>query len=100
LVAQAEKLIRDNADKVSEDDKSWLESKISAVKEVLSKSDIWKEELEAKSKELNDELMKVWQKLYSQPWSSSADENTSNGQKSDDWVVDGEVETDGNTTRV
>jgi hypothetical protein len=41
--------------------------------------------------------MKVGQKLYSQPWSNPT---TSNEQKSDDWVVDGEVETDGNTTRV
>jgi hypothetical protein len=44
--------------------------------------------------------MKVGQKLYSQPWNSSTDENTPNEQKSDDWVVDGEVETEGNTTRV
>jgi hypothetical protein len=45
-------------------------------------------------------LMKVGQKLYSQPWNNPTEGNASNEQKSDDWVVDGEVETDGNTTRV
>jgi hypothetical protein len=42
---------------------------------------------------LSDEMMKVWQKLYSQGGAQEAPKN-------DDWVVDWEVETDGNTTRV
>jgi hypothetical protein len=41
-------------------------------------------------------LMQVGQKLYQQPWSAPTEE----APKSDDWVVDAEVETDGNTTRV
>jgi molecular chaperone DnaK len=66
-IAQAEKLIRDNADKISEEDKKSLEEKVNVVKEVLGKTDASKEELESKTKELSDELMKVGQKLYSQP---------------------------------
>jgi molecular chaperone DnaK len=66
-VAQAEKLIRDNPDKITEEDKKSLEEKINIVKEVLGKSDVSKEELESKTKELSEELMKVGQKLYSQP---------------------------------
>jgi molecular chaperone DnaK len=83
-IAQAEKLIRDNADKVDEADKKSLEEKISSVKEVLGKTDASKDELEAKSKELSDELMKVGQKLYQQPGS------TPNGEapKNDGGVVD------------
>jgi molecular chaperone DnaK len=34
-IAQAEKLIRDNADKIAEEDKKSLEEKINIIKEVL-----------------------------------------------------------------
>ena len=74
-IAQAEKLIRDNADKIDEADKKSLEEKISKVKE-------------------NDEMMKVWQKIYQAGWDTSSNQTEN---KSDDWVVDWEVE---NTTRV
>lgn len=96
-VAQAEKLIRDNADKISTDDKSSLEWKISTVKEILWKTDASKEELESKAKDLSDELMKVWQKLYQQPWDNASSWEAS---KNNDGVVDGEVENEGSTTRV
>lgn len=92
-IAQADKMIRDNADKIDDADKKSIEEKISKTKEVLAKTDASKEELEASTKELSDEMMKVWQKLYSQPGAQEASKN-------DDWVVDWEVETDGNTTRV
>lgn len=92
-VSQAEKMIRDNADKIDDADKKSVEEKVSKVKEVLAKSDASKDELESTSKELSDEMMKVGQKLYSQPGAQEA-------PKADDWVVDWEVETDGNTTRV
>ena len=40
--------------------------------------------------------MKIWQAIYSQAWA------TQEAPKADDWVVDGDVETDDgkNTTRV
>jgi molecular chaperone DnaK len=69
-VAQAEKLLRDNADKVSADDKKVLEEKIVKLKEILGNVNASKEELESKTKELSDELMKVGQKLYQQPGSN------------------------------
>ncbi len=65
-VAQAEKMMRDNADKVSDEDKKLLEDKITAVKEVLGKADASKDDFEAPSKELQDALMQVGQKVYSQ----------------------------------
>ncbi|MDD3793467.1 MAG: molecular chaperone DnaK [Candidatus Gracilibacteria bacterium] len=95
-IAQADKMIRDNADKIDEADKKSIEEKISKTKEVLAKNDASKEELEASTKELSDEMMKVGQKLYAQPGANNAEAGT----KADDGVVDGEVETDGNTTRV
>ncbi len=102
-VAQAEKMIKDNADKIEEDDKKSVEEKIAKVKEVLEKTDATKEELETPTKELTDELMKVGQKLYSQPGAeneaSSWEENTEN--KNDDDVQDADVENDwDNKTRV
>ncbi len=98
-VAQAEKMIKDNTDKIEEADKKSIEEKIEKVKKVLENTDASKEELENTTKELTDELMKVGQKLYSQGWNEA---NTWTEQKqNDDWVQDAEVENDwDNTTRV
>ena len=90
-IAQAEKLMRDNADKISEDDKKLLEDKMKDVRDVLAKSDASKEDFEVPSKDLQDTLMQVGQKVYSQ-----ADASASNAQSADapadDGVQDGEVE--------
>jgi molecular chaperone DnaK len=65
-VAQAEKMLRDNADKVSEDDKKLLEEKIGAVRDVLTKAEASVEDYEAPNKNLQDTMMQVGQKIYSQ----------------------------------
>ncbi len=102
-VAQADKMIADNADKISSEDKKLVEDKIASVKEVLWKSEATKEEFEAPTKELSDTLMQVGQKLYAQPGAETPKEET---KKDDDWVQDAEVETDdkdegkSDTTRV
>ena len=93
-IAQAEKLIRDNADKIDEADKKSLEEKIWKVKEILWNPNASWTDFEAPTKELNDEMMKVWQKIYQAGWDTSSNQTEN---KSDDWVVDWEVE---NTTRV
>jgi molecular chaperone DnaK len=64
-VAQAEKMLADNADKVSEEDKKSVEDKIAKVKEIIAKSDASKEDFEAPTKELSDLIMQVGQKVYS-----------------------------------
>lgn len=97
-VSQAEKMIADNKDKLSEEDIKSIEEKIAKVKEALAKTDASKEELETPTKELTDELMKVGQKMYSQPGANPSEWQAEN--KSDDDIQDAEVETDGNTTRV
>ena len=93
-IAQAEKLIRDNADKIDEADKKSLEEKIWKVKEILWNPNASWTDFEAPTKELNYEMMKVWQKIYQAGWDTSSNQTEN---KSDDWVVDWEVE---NTTRV
>jgi hypothetical protein len=47
-----------------------------------------KEDLEWPTKELNDSMMKIGQKLH-QAWANQA-WNTQTENKSDDWVVDAE----------
>ena len=98
-VAQADKMIKDNADKIEDADKKSIEEKMEKVKKVLENTDASKEELENTTKELTDELMKVGQKLYSQGWNENNAWTQQN--QSDDWVQDAEVENDwDNTTRV
>lgn len=94
-VYQAEKTINDNKDKISDADKTEAENKIKDLKDVLSNTSASKEDLEGKTKELNDIMMKIGQAIYSQAWAQEA-------PKADDWVVDWDVETDDgkNTTRV
>ena len=100
-VAQAEKMLVDNKDKVDEADKKLVEEKIKEVKDVLAKAEATKEELEAATKPLNEVMMQVWQKVYAQPgaeqgcptwWAEQA--TWTEEQKADDWVVDAEVEED------
>ena len=98
-VAQAEKMLLDNKDKIDEADKKSVEEAITKIKEILAKTDASKEELEESTKPLNEVMMQVWQKLYSQPW---ADWQPQSGQwstseepkKDDDWIVDAEIEDD------
>ena len=102
-IAQAEKMMRDNADKVSDEDKTLLEEKIKAVKDVLAKTDAGKEEFETPSKELQDALMQIGQKVYAQADANSgtpegeaepetSDEWDTEEKKEDEEIKEGEVE--------
>lgn len=94
-VYQAEKTIADNKEKVSEEDQKAATEKIATLKEVLAKADASKEELEEKTKDLSELMMKIGQAIYAQ---ADASKETPPA----DGVVDGDVETDDgkNTTRV
>jgi len=98
-VAQAEKLLKDNEGKIEDADKTSLEEKIQAVKDILGKSDATKDDFEAPSKALQDALMQIGQKIYSQAdaggeasTESSSTEESGTENKKDDDVQDGEVE--------
>jgi molecular chaperone DnaK len=87
---QATKMIDDNKDKIDEADKKELEEKIEAVKTVLGNAEAIKEELEAPTKELNDSMMKIGQKLH-QAWATPEGWTEQTWEtKADDWVVDAE----------
>lgn len=60
----AEKSLKDLGDKVKEDDKKRIEDKIKALKDILETGS--KEDLEAKTRELSDEIQKIGQAMYGQ----------------------------------
>ncbi len=62
LIYAAEKALRDNADKISEDIKTEIKQKIEELKK--SKEGSNKEEIEAKTSELSQSLQKVGTELY------------------------------------
>lgn len=63
-VYQAEKLQKDNADKLSEDDQKTLGEALEAAKKVVADDKADKDALENAAKELNDKLMPIGAKLY------------------------------------
>lgn len=97
-VYQAEKTITDNKDKLDEGEIKEAEEKIAALKKVLENQDASKEDLDSASKELQDVMMKVGQKVYAQDsawqqapqdaWTQANEE----APKGDDDVQEGEVE--------
>lgn len=89
-VHQAEKLIADNKDKISDTDKAEIEAKVTELKNVIGNTSSTKEQIEEATKPLNDVMMKVGQQIYSQPGTEGAP--TQEAPKGDDGVVDGEVE--------
>ena len=97
-VAQSEKTLADNADKVPEADKKEAEEAIAELKKVLENTSATKEELEPATKKVNDIMMKVGQAIYAQP-----DAQAGADAKPDDGVVDAEEDkgdNKDNTTRV
>ncbi len=85
---QAQKMIDDNKDKIDETDKKELEEKIELVKKAMENPTATKEDLEKPTKELNDSMMRIGQKLH-QAGANQASGATET-KKDDDWVVDAE----------
>jgi molecular chaperone DnaK len=92
-VYQAEKLKKDNADKLSDDDKKTLDEAVETAKKVVSDDKADKDALEAAAKELNDKLMPIGAKMYEQApadGAKSEDSDSGNDDKKDD-TIEGEV---------
>jgi len=86
LVYVAEKSVKDAGDKLPQDVKDEVESKIKELKEVLEKGD--SAEIEEKSKNLNDAMMKIGQQAYSQAQTEEAKQDGE--EKLDDHAKDEE----------
>ncbi|MDN6301518.1 MAG: molecular chaperone DnaK [Brachybacterium sp.] len=99
LVYQGEKLLKDNADKIEDADKTKAEDAIQEAKDVLAKEDASTEDLEAKRDSLNEALQTVGTAIYSQAEGAEGAEGADGaseagaGQSSsdEDDVVDAEV---------
>ncbi len=100
-VYQAEKLKKDNGDKLADDDKKTLDDAIEAAKKVVSDEKADKDTIETAAKELNDKLMPIGAKMYDQASkddapSSSDSDDAKTDKKSDkksgkDDAIEGEV---------
>ena len=69
LCYQAEKQVKEMADKISSDDKNKLESLIQQLKDSIQSENF--ESMKSLNKELEQELMSVGQKVYSQAQANS-----------------------------
>ncbi len=67
LVHQGEKTLKDNADKIPEEDKKTAEDKIEALKKALENESASKADIEAASQPLNEIMMKIGQAIYATP---------------------------------
>jgi molecular chaperone DnaK len=65
-VFQAEKLVKDMADKIDDEAKNKINDAKAKLEEIMKKEDVTKEELEEGSKTLQETLMEVGEKIYSQ----------------------------------
>ena len=95
LVYQGEKLIKDNADKLQDADKTAAEDSISSAKEVLAKDDASTEDLESARDDLNEKLQAVGTAIYSQAQAGDAQgaegAEGATSTESDEDVVDAEI---------
>ncbi len=80
-VYQAEKLKKDNGDKISDDDKKTLDEAIETAQKVVKDDKAAKDDLEKAASELNDKLMPIGAKMYEQ---TSADSSAESSAESDD----------------
>ncbi len=91
-VYQAEKLKKDNGDKLADEDMKTLNEAIDTAKKVVGDENASKEDLEKAAKDLNDKLMPIGAKMYEAAskdasaegsTETSAEDDTADGQKSD-----------------
>jgi molecular chaperone DnaK len=91
-VYQAEKLQKDNGDKISDEDKKTLEEAVEVAKKVVSDEKADKEALENAAKELSDKLMPIGSKMYESAQAETpAEGDDSKDDKKSDEAIEGEV---------
>ncbi|MFC0674159.1 molecular chaperone DnaK [Brachybacterium hainanense] len=91
LVYQGETLLKDNADKIQDGDRTKAEDAISSAKEVLAKEDASTEDLESARDALNEALQAVGTAIYSQAQAAGEGEGQGAPADEDDDVVDAEI---------
>jgi molecular chaperone DnaK len=89
LIYVAEKTLKDAGDKAKAEDKTAVEEKVKALKEILDSGS--KEDLETKTSELSDAVQKVGAAMYQKPEEPKAEETKAEEKKDDKKVEEGEV---------
>ena len=90
VVYQTEKLLKDEADKISEETRAAVQADVDAVKEALKGDDV--EAVKSSMAKLNETSLKIGQEVYQAQQAAGA----ADGQpKSDDDVVDAEIVDEG-----
>ncbi|MFO8009492.1 MAG: molecular chaperone DnaK [Dehalococcoidia bacterium] len=93
LAYQAEKMLRDNADKVSDDLKTEIEGKVSEVRNALNGTDI--QAINSAAQQLSDSLQKMGEAVYEQAGAAPGAEGpegeaSGSGSEGDEGTVEGE----------
>jgi molecular chaperone DnaK len=96
-IYQAEKLKKDYANKISEDDEKTLDEAVEVAKKIVADEKVTKDDLEKAAKELSDKLMPIGAKMYEQSSDEGAEASTDDSSKEDeksdskDETIEGEV---------
>ncbi|MGB7861169.1 MAG: molecular chaperone DnaK [Acidimicrobiia bacterium] len=93
LVHQTDKLIEEQGEQMTEDEKSSVESSVSALKEVMGNEESATEDIRAKMDELIQASQAMATRLYQQAAATQAEETGSDGDSGsdDDDVVEAEI---------
>ena len=92
LIAQTEKSLGEIGDKISAEEKAKIETSITELKEVLKDTNATKEQIEAKVKTLTEASHKMAEQMYKKEQSGEAGSADASKKKSDDDVIDAEIE--------
>ena len=91
-VYQAEKMSKDSAEKLSDEDKKTLDEAVTEAKKVTENSEATKEDLEKAASELNDKIMPIGSKLYEDAAKeANAASETAEGEAKPNEPIEGEV---------
>jgi molecular chaperone DnaK len=91
-IYQAEKMAKDNAEKIGEEDMKTLNEAVEAAKKVAGEEKASKEDLEKAASELNDKLMPIGAKMYeNDDADTSADSEEASDDAKSDEPIEGEV---------
>ncbi len=88
VVYSAEKLLKDQKDKISEDDKKKIEQLIKELKELIAKPEVEKTEVESKAQELSALIQQIGSNMYGQ---QNQEKGGSDKGKDEGEVEEGEV---------
>ncbi len=90
VVYSAEKMLKDQKDKLGDDDKKKVEQLVKELKELIGKTDVEKGDIEVKTAELSQMIQNLGAKMYE---SKAADEKKQEDEqkKKDEDVEEGEV---------